>query len=205
MKKSGLTLSVTPGAWHLFHARRRDRRFFPLRDKIFARDHHTCQFCDFQATKHMEIVNLDKNYRNNKASNLATACPFCTQCFFIEAIGNSDFGGGTIVYLPELSQVELNSFCHVLFCAMENNAKHAKTAQSLYRVYKLRTQIVDEKLGEGTSQPGALGQLLFELVQDEQEVQQKVLKDLRLLPARAKFTTQIRDWVQTQSKAIPME
>jgi intracellular multiplication protein IcmJ len=199
MKQRELSLSVTPGAWHLFRIRRQDKRFFPLRDKILARDKNTCQFCDFQATQHMEIINCDKNYRNNKPSNLLTACPFCAQCFFIDAIGSSDFGGGNIVYLPELTQAELNSFCHVLFQAMSNETDHAKTAQALYRVYKLRTSVVEEKLGEGSSNPSALGQLLLELGQDDEKVQKKVLSDLRLLPARSRFESEIREWARTQA------
>ena len=48
-----LILSVTPGAWQLFRTRRADQRFAPLRDKILARDNHTCRFCDFRASVHM--------------------------------------------------------------------------------------------------------------------------------------------------------
>ncbi len=205
MGQHPLTLSVTPGAWHLFRVRRSDPRFYPARDKLFARDQYTCQFCDFQAKQHLEVINLDNNYRNNKSSNLVTACPFCAQCFFIDAIGSSDFGGGTIIYLPELTQAELNSFCHVLFYAMAAKSNHMKTAQSLYRIYKLRAQIVDNKLGTDSSQPNVLGQLLLELAQDDQAIQQKVLTDLRLLPARAKFETQLRDWVNAQSSELIKE
>lgn len=196
--KNALTLSVTSGAWQLFRIRRADKRFAPLRDKVLARDNHTCQFCDFQAKQYMEIINRDGNYRHNKPSNLITACPFCAQCFFLDAIGNSDFGGGRIIYLPELSQAALNSFCHVLFCAMVNHADQAKTAQALYRAYKLRSSLVDETLGEGTHHPGALGQLLLELAQDDKAAQRKIVKDLRLLPARAEFDKQIRDWAKSQ-------
>ena len=74
-------------------------------------------FVTFEQVYIWEVINLDGNYRRNKPSNLATACPFCTQCFFLDAIGSSDLGGGRIIYFPELSQAELNSFlsCLILY------------------------------------------------------------------------------------------
>ena len=55
-------------------------------------------------------------------------------------------------------------------------------------------------LGEGTHNPAALGQLLLELAQNDRAAQKKIVKDLRLLPARAEFDTKIQDWVRSQSQ-----
>ena len=115
-----LKLVAEPGNWRLFFLRKSDPAFSEFSDKIMARDNYTCQFCGFKAAKFQEIVNIDNDYRNNKLSNLITACCLCTQCFFLDAVGKDDYGGGVLVYSPNISQNDLNGFCHVLFCAMSN-------------------------------------------------------------------------------------
>ena len=72
---------------------------------------------------------------------MITACCFCTQCLFLQAVGLDEMGGGQLIYLPEISQADLNSFCHVLFCAMENNTGYQDSAQSIYRSLKFRSQM----------------------------------------------------------------
>ena len=162
MAKLSLTLAVSPGNWRLFNARRSDPAFAKFAEKVLERDNHTCQYCGFQAKQFQEVINQDNNYQNNKLSNLATACCFCAQCSFLEAVGKGDYGGGTLVYLPEMTQEELNGLCHVLFCAISNATSYRNDAQSIYRDLKLRSKPVEEKLGEGLSQPALFGQILLE-------------------------------------------
>lgn len=188
-----LTLSVIPGAWRLFVARKADKSFEKFSQKIWARDNHTCQFCGFQAKQYQEVVNLDQNYRNNKAANMVTACCFCTQCFFLEAVGKGDYGGGNLIYLPEITQPDLDGLCHVLFCAIANATHYRADAQNIYRTLKLRSKIVDEKLGEGMSNPSLVGQVLLNAATTDQ-AKPAWLESLRLLPARARFATQIETW-----------
>ncbi|MBS0359411.1 MAG: type IVB secretion system protein IcmJDotN [Proteobacteria bacterium] len=189
-----LRLIAKPGNWNLYMARRADSAFRVFQEKVFSRDEYTCQFCGFQANQYQEVVNLDNNYRNNKFSNLVTACCFCAQCFFIESVGVGEYGGGTLVYLPEISQSDVNSFCHVLFCAMTNDTGYKNSAQSIYRSLKFRAQIVEEKFGEGSSNPSAFGQLLIDSDFPEIKEDHPLLSGLRLLPSRAKFKKQIEHW-----------
>lgn len=190
-----LTLCSIPAAWRLFIARRSDESFLKFTQRVLERDAYTCQFCGFQARRFQEVVNLDRNYQNNKLSNLVTACCFCTQCFFLESIGKGDFGGGTLIYLPEIKQSELNGFCHVLFCAIANATDYRMDAQNIYRTIKMRSKIVEQKLGEGMSNPSLIGQALIQASTDLKTCPTPPwLSSLRLLPARGKFTTQIEAW-----------
>ena len=88
---------------------------------------------------------------------MITACCFCTQCFFCKQWDLDEMGGGQLIYLPEMSQADLNSFCHVLFCAMGNNTGYQDSAQSIYRSFKFRSQIIENKFGAGTSNPSCYG------------------------------------------------
>ncbi|CZR30239.1 IcmJ protein [Legionella pneumophila] len=147
-------------------------------------------------------MNLDGDYTNNRLSNLVTACCFCAQCFFVESVGVGGYGGGTLIYLPELTQAELNSLCHVLFCAITNDTGYKSSAQNIYRSFKFRSQIVEEKFGEGTSDPAIFGQLMIDSGVNSEEIREKLFKNIRLLPSRAKFRKQIEKWAASALEEI---
>jgi len=192
-----LILSATSGSWLLFVARKVDPTFQRFREKVFERDQHTCQYCGFQAHQYQEVINIDGNYKNNKLSNMLTACCFCTQCLFLEAVGKNDYGGGSLIYLPDLGQADLNGLCHVLFCAIANATSYRTDAQNVYRNLKLRSQQVEEHVGEGMSNPARLGQMLIDAnIDDRQQLADKILSKVRLLPSRSKFSEQIEVWAQ---------
>lgn len=200
-QRAQIKLMATPGSWRLYSARKVDERFKAFEQKIFRRDRYTCQFCGFQARLFQEIINLDGDYTNNKLSNLVTSCCFCAQCFFLESVGVGGYGGGTLIYLPELSQPELNSLCHVLFCAITNDTGYKASAQNIYRSFKFRSQIVEEKFGEGASDPAIFGQLIIDsAIQEESRV--KLFKNICLLPSRAKFRKQIEQWAASALQEI---
>jgi intracellular multiplication protein IcmJ len=190
-----LALVAKPGNWRLFAARKADPAFLKFSDRILVRDNYTCQFCGFQARQFQEVVNLDRNFYNTKFSNMATACCFCTQCFFLEAVGRSDYGGGRLIYLPDITQAELNGLCHVLFCAITNASNYRADAQNIYRNLKFRSQIVEKELGDGMSNPRMLGQILIESrVSNISSLDEGLFQKVRLLPSRTKFTVQIETW-----------
>lgn len=197
-----LRLAASPGAWRLYSARKADKRFKEFERKVFYRDRYTCQFCGFQAKLYQEIVNLDHDFTNNKLTNLVTACCFCAQCFFLESVGVGGYGGGTLIYLPELNQAELNSLCHVLFCAITNDTGYKTSAQNIYRSFKFRSQLVEEKFGEGTSDPAIFGQLVIDSGVTSDETLEKLFKNVRLLPSRAKFRKQIERWAASALEEI---
>lgn len=90
----------------------------------------------------------------------------------------------------------MNSLCHVLFCAISNDTGYKATAQSIYRNFKFRAQVIESELGEGTSEPSVLGQLLIDnSVPDKKRV--KILKPIRVLPSRVKFKAQIEHWAKS--------
>jgi intracellular multiplication protein IcmJ len=189
-----IKLIASPGAWRLYSARKVDDRFKAFEQKVFQRDRYTCQFCGFQARLFQEIINIDQDYTNNKLTNLVTSCCFCAQCFFIESVGVGGFGGGTLIYLPELTQAELDSLCHVLFCAITNNTGYKSSAQNIYRSLKYRSQMVEEKFGEGSSDPALFGQMMIDSNVTSEEQRARLFKGVRLLPSRAKFRKQIEKW-----------
>ncbi len=191
-----LHLAVNLTGWRIFVKRKEDKAFQSVVRRIFDRDIYTCQYCAFQAKEFQEVVNIDGNYLNNKLSNMITACCFCTQCLFLQSVGLDEMGGGQLIYLPEMSQADVNSFCHVLFCAMGNSTGYQDSAQTLYRSLKFRSQIIENKFGSGTSQPHIFGQMLLEYHARFPDKKTDVLANVRMLPSNTKFKIQLDAWAQ---------
>jgi intracellular multiplication protein IcmJ len=190
-----LQLAVNLLGWRSFIRRKTDNAFLSLANRIFERDGYACQYCGFQAKEFQEVVNLDGNYANNRPSNMVTACCFCSQCLFLQAVGLDEVSGGQLVYLPEISQGDLNSFCHVLFCALDNNTAYQDISQSMYRSFKFRSQVIENKFGVGSSNPAVMGQMIIEYqARSRKRISTDFLKDLRLLPSNVKFKNQLTAW-----------
>lgn len=200
-----LKLAVNLHGWRIFVRRREDKAFLPVATRVFERDNYTCQYCGFQARQFQEVVNLDGNYTNNKLSNLITSCCFCSQCLFIESLGLEEMGGGQLVYLPEMSQSDLNSFCHVLFCAMGNGTGYQDSSQAIYRSLKFRSQPIESKFGPGASNPASFGQLIMEYKADHPKTTITVLNDLRLLPSYTRFKVQLDAWAAAALEELAAE
>ncbi|PHQ80497.1 MAG: HNH endonuclease [Coxiella sp. (in: Bacteria)] len=188
-------LNATESDWRLFTIRASDEKFKKFRDRIFKRDHHTCQYCGFQATQFLDVINADGDYGNNHMSNLVTACQLCAQCFFLEGVGKSEFGGGTLIYLPEMPQNDLNAFCHVLFSMIVSGGRSSADAKTIYRNLRLRTQYVEKELGKGMSSPSIYGQLLIDAnIKDKKKLHDELMTKLRILPTMPRYVSQIEAW-----------
>jgi intracellular multiplication protein IcmJ len=197
-----MTLRASADSWRLFSARKSDVNFASFEKKVWERDQYKCRYCGFQAYTYQEVVNIDGNFRNNKMDNLATACVLCTQTFFLESIGLGGFGGGIMIYFPELSQNQINALCHVLFCAITNNSAYKTIAQNVYLNFKLRSSIIEKKFGEGSTEPSSFGHLLIDSKHSSSESLSELMSGVRVLPSRARFRLQIESWASNAIKSI---
>ena len=171
--------------------------FLSFKDRILKRDSYRCCYCGFSSIEGMDIVNVDHNFLNNSGSNVLTACSMCTQCFFIDAIGKSDFGGGVLIYLPELTQAQLNGLCHVLFFNIAFGTSYSSQAKDVYRSLKMRVNIIEKVLGKGLSNPSVYGQVLIDSDREDIEnIHDNVAQNVRLLPNLKRFSSSLLTWSQ---------
>jgi len=201
-----LTIALTAQRdnWRLYHNRKRNKKFLEVKRKILQRDNYSCRYCGFFAKEFQEIVNIDGDYKNNKLSNLATACCFCAQCLFLDAVGLDSNTGGTIIYLPELSQANLNNFCRVLFCSLDKESAYKGKLQAVHMSLKDRGKEVVECFGPESDDPRVFGQGLLDANLTPEQYQHQVLTHLRLLPSKRAFSMQIDYWKKTVFAKVPL-
>ena len=199
-----ITLSARRGNWQLFVSRKSNKTFLVVRDKVLARDEFTCRFCGFQANQYQEVVNIDQNYQNNHFDNLVTACQFCAQCFFIDSVGLDGKSGGTIIFLPEISQADLNHFCRTLFCSMLRESPYKGKLQAAYLSLVDRAKPVEEVFGPNSQEPLVFGQALVDSGVTEAQFKHPIFGELKLLPTRKYYKTQAEYWKSTVFANIPL-
>ena len=182
-------------AYTLYSTRNSDKKFANFKSKVLERDNNTCTFCTFKAQKHMTVMNFDGNYKNNEISNLVAACLFCAQCHFLPFVGKVPGTSGDLIHLPDMSQSDLNALCHVLFCAMHNQAKFSREAEKIYKGLKLRSKLIEDVWGKSFSNPSQFGQLLIDTPLEKiKAVQHQLFSEVRLLPSFTGFSKYIGDW-----------
>lgn len=163
-----------------------------LRQKIFERDNHTCQACGWRSERFQEIHHKNDNHSDYREENLQTLCPLCHQVFHLPIAASTN--GGTIIWLPEISQEKLNLLCVGILVAMKDRAgKWGGVARTLFSTLEARKAFVDENLGR--SDPGAVAQVLINLKPEDYARRADFVGALRLLPYASRFETQIDYWV----------
>lgn len=199
-----IALSAKSGNWQRFVSRKANKAFLPLREKVLARDDNTCRYCGFQDKQYQEVVNIDQNYNNNKVENMATACSFCAQCFFLDSLGLDGKSGGLIIYLPEISQADLNHFCRALFCSMLRDAPYKGKLQAAYLSLQDRAKLVEEVFGPNAQEPTQFGEAIVDSGLTEKQLQNPIFMELKLLPLRKYFKEQAEHWKSTAFANIPL-
>jgi intracellular multiplication protein IcmJ len=199
-----ISLTARRGNGQRFLNRKNNKAFQNAAQQVFKRDDYTCRFCGFKSRKYQEVVNIDHNYSNNKFSNLATACSFCSCCLFLDIIGNDGQNGGNIIHLPEISQSDLNHFCRALFCSLLRDAPYKGKLQAVYLSLQDRAKTVEEVFGPGAQEPATFGQCLIDSGLTEDQLKHPILTELKFLPIRKFYKQQAEYWKTTVFANIPL-
>lgn len=205
---SDLILSATRASWQIpaHHGTEQDGApaMKEVRQKVLARDDYTCHFCKFKAQKWQEIHHLDDDHTNMSMGNLASACAFCHQCFHLGLAGST--AGGQLIWLPEMSQVELNHLSRALFVAMrDDKSKVYAAASGLYMSLESRGVFMEQHFAAGASDPGILGQAFLKMKAEMYQNRAEFLRNIRLLPQRSRFEAQVKYWSEVVFRDLTPE
>lgn len=195
MPATRLLLSATPASWAVRaeHGTIWDEnpKMKAVRAKILSRDGNTCQGCGWVADDHQEIHHRNDDHRDFSESNLETLCPLCHQVFHLPLAASTS--GGTLLWLPEITQADLNLMCIPWFVAMKNHVHpYRNVALQLHSSLENRGVLLGEKFG--TSDPGVLAQILIKLSPAEYANRETLVGNLRLLPRPNRFPAAIDYW-----------
>ncbi|MCL2468755.1 MAG: hypothetical protein FWF24_00765 [Alphaproteobacteria bacterium] len=147
--------------------------------KTLSRDKFTCRCCGFISRKfHRVVFQRDLDPKASER-NLVTLCTFCEMTTALDRAGLT--GAGYIIWLPELSQIELSSLVRALFVARAGeDTALAETARRMLDVLTARRAEAKKRLG--TDDPLLLATALHEMVNEKPAARAPKLEGLRFLP-----------------------
>jgi intracellular multiplication protein IcmJ len=149
-------------------------------EKAQKRDDFTCRFCGFRSER------FQRSLPWSAAGNppFATACAFCEQCLNLERAGFS--GTGLLIWLPEMSQVQLNHLARAIYVARVEKGPMTELATRALDVLTARRGEAKKRLG--SDDPLLLATILREALDDKElKASMSKLNGIRFLPGEKYF------------------
>ena len=163
-----------------------------VRDKVLSRDNYICQGCGWKSLQFQEIHHRDSDHSNFRDVNLETLCPLCHQLFHPASASIS--GGGYMIWLPEISQIELNQLLFPLFSILKTGPQHPlfSVSKAVWGLLEMRKVFLENQIGK--SDPGVFGQMLLNLSPDDYANRAQTLNPIKMLANPSRFETEIDFW-----------
>lgn len=145
-------------------------------EKALQRDDHVCRFCGFRSLSYQRVVpypDIDDKLP------FATTCTFCEQCLVLERANVT--GAGTLIWLPEIGQAELNHIVRAIYIARNTKDEIAESAKRALDGLMARRAEAKKRLG--SDDPILLATVMQEMMnRKEADLASKKLDGIRLLP-----------------------
>lgn len=150
-----------------------------LKNKILARDEHTCRCCGFKADKYQQILIRNQNKADLREDNLMTACIFCHQCFNLEDV--SEMRSGVLIWLPEIEQAQLHHIARAIYVGRISQGPTADAARKALEILMQRREEAKNRVG--TDRPYILAMVLRDYLGPRHyHYRGRKLDGLRLMP-----------------------
>jgi intracellular multiplication protein IcmJ len=150
-----------------------------LRKTVFERDDYTCKCCGFRSVKYQEVHFIDQNRQNLRLDNLATTCIFCHQCFNLDLA--SVMRSGVLIWLPEISQVDLHHLARAVYVARISQGPMAEAARSVLDSLMARREEARRRIQ--TDDPFVLATVMRDFLTSRYYAERaEKLEGIRLLP-----------------------
>ena len=157
-------------------------------EKTLSRDAFTCRCCGFESKKYQRVLPMSDIAPDAKAGDFVTVCTFCELTSSLDRAGLA--ASGFLIWLPELSQADLNNVVRALYVARDgDDEKLAKAATRTLEVLTARRAESKKRLG--TDDPLILATALFEQLDDKAYAARMAkLEGIRFLPLDRYLVTQ---------------
>lgn len=145
-------------------------------EKTLKRDDYTCRFCGFKAKQFQRTIACPEA----GDPPFATVCTFCEQCLNLERAGLT--GNGLLLWLPEMSQADLNHLVRAIYIARAEKGAMAAMATRALDALTVRRSEAKKRLG--SDDPLLLATIFREALDvDEIRAARMKLEGIRLLPS----------------------
>ncbi len=146
------------------------------------RDGFACRCCGFKSEKYQRVISLDPSSSAAlDADELITVCTFCERCFSLDQAGLT--GTGRLIWLPELSQAELNHVARALYIARASNDDEEFSDAASRTLEVLMARRAEAKKRLGTDDPLLLATAFHEAVDDvTYNARGEKMEGIRLFP-----------------------
>jgi intracellular multiplication protein IcmJ len=121
-----------------------------VRQAVLRRDIETCRFCGFRSGKYQSAVWLDHTLRD--IDEVVTSCAFCEQVRRVDVVPLQR--SGVLVWLPEVSQAQLNRAMFTVYALRISQGRRASQARAVLDRLMARRQVARERFG--SDDPAAL-------------------------------------------------
>lgn len=146
---------------------------------ILERDDCSCRYCGFKAKQYQTARPADGNPENTDLDNWVTACIFCEQCFDLERV--ADRRSGTLIWIPEISQADLNHLARAIYVARITQGPLAEGARKAYEILMNRRKAAKDRIH--TDDPFILATVMKDYISKRHyETASMKLDGVRLLP-----------------------
>ena len=173
------------------------------REAVLSRDNFTCQGCGFKSKKFQEVHHKNGDHSDFRKANLETLCPLCHQVFHpaMASMSSSAF----MIWLPELSQENLNRLLFSVFAAIKKGPEHPlySVAKAVWGLLEMRKVYLENQLGK--SDPGVYGQMLLQMDKSDYADRFSSMSAIKMLANPARFETEIDYWSTLLEKEKPIE
>lgn len=176
-----LTWHIKPGNWERYFARLNLKNYDNIKSIILKMYESSCAYCGYQ-TSELNLVNKDFDYQNNAKINIVPACRCCTPCVLLDGFGRDPLFRGKMIYLPEMTQIQLNHFVRGVFGAIQKNSSAASRLKEVLVSFEERREYIVQIFGKNSYNPELFAQGLMDIFIDEERLKHPALKSVRFLP-----------------------
>ena len=218
--KNKLMLNVSRQSWKMssVHGTEFDvayqKKYKPVWDGVWERDNYKCFYCNFYSKKYQEIHHINNNHDDNSEKNLTTICPLCHKNFHLDSVSTSN--GGKIIWLPDMSQQELNYILRAIFIAndysKEIEEKGGEDQDGFYKIAKLlesffleRADFVEKEIIAGASDPVVFANAILNMDNTTLSHADEFLSPFRLLHFSTRYSVQSVYWREQRFKDLPVK
>jgi intracellular multiplication protein IcmJ len=141
-----MTISILRGAAYDVAYEFKDVNFLKMAKKVVNRDNNICHLCKFQSFSFVRVLKLES--AGQSLENDVDVPPLnpkhykttCAICFESQRLKYAvDLNYGRLIYLPEVSQAQLNSIVHFTLSVIEDDVDEAHKSQMQHVKRAMRT------------------------------------------------------------------